>query len=76
MPAIRPVHWQTLIRIFEREGFRFDRQTGDHLIYVKAGIKRPLVIPIYHEVPVFVIRNLLRTSGMPRERYFELLREA
>lgn len=73
MPAIRPVPYTTLVRIFERDGFAFHRQHGDHLIYTKAGVKRPLVIPIYQEVPVFIIKNLLRTSGMSRERYFELL---
>jgi predicted RNA binding protein YcfA (HicA-like mRNA interferase family) len=76
MAAIRPVHYQSLIRVFERDGFRFDRQEGDHRIYVKAGMRRPLVIPLYRAVPVFIIKNLLRTSGMSRDRYFELLRDS
>lgn len=75
MPAIRPVHFQDLIRVFEGAGFQFDRQEGDHRIYVKAGVRRPLVIPMYHAVPVFIIKNLLRTSGLTRERYFKLLKE-
>jgi len=70
--AIRPVSYKVLIAIFERDGFTFLRQHGDHLIYTKPGVKRPLVIPIYSEVPVFIIKNLLRTAGMSRERYFEL----
>jgi predicted RNA binding protein YcfA (HicA-like mRNA interferase family) len=74
MPALRPVQYQRLVRVFEQEGFRYDRTEGDHLIYVKAGVRRPLVIPMYREVPVFIVKNLLRTSGMSRERYFELLR--
>ena len=73
MPALRPVHYKDLVRILELEGFRYDRQEGDHLIYVKAGVRRPLVIPMYHSVPVFIIKNLLRTSSMSRDRYFELL---
>ncbi len=73
MPAIRPLHFQRLIRVFERDGFRYDRAEGDHRIYVKAGVRRPLVIPAYQAVPVFVIKNLLRTAGMSRERYFEPL---
>jgi predicted RNA binding protein YcfA (HicA-like mRNA interferase family) len=73
MAAIRPVHFQDLIRVFERDGFCFDRQVGDHRIYIKAGLRRPIVIPMYREVPVFIIKNLLRTAGMSRERYFELL---
>ncbi len=73
MPPLRPVHYRLLIALFEREGYVFDRQRGDHLIYVKAGIARPVVIPAYSEVPVFIIKNLLRTSGISRDRYFELL---
>lgn len=76
MAAIRPVHYEILIRIFEQDGFRFDRQVGDHHIYIKQGVRRPLVIPMYRAVPVFIIKNLLRTSGMSRGRYFELLKEA
>jgi predicted RNA binding protein YcfA (HicA-like mRNA interferase family) len=76
MAALRPVPYQQLIRVFEQEGFRFDRQSGDHRIYVKAGARRPLVIPTYHAVPVFIIKNLLRASGISRDRYFELLKNA
>jgi len=66
-------HYSDLVRVFEKDGFTFIRQRGDHLIYTKPGVKRPLVIPAYHSVPVFIIKNLLRTAGMSRERYFELL---
>ena len=76
MPPLRPVPYQTLTTIFEKDGFVFDRQRGDHLIYTKPGVKRPLVIPAYREIPVFIVKNLLRTSGMSRERYFELLKNA
>jgi predicted RNA binding protein YcfA (HicA-like mRNA interferase family) len=74
MAAIRPVHYQDLVRVFEHDGFRCVRQEGDHRIYTKVGVKRPLVIPMYRAVPVFIIKNLLRTSGMSRERYFKLLK--
>lgn len=73
MPTIRPVHYMTLVAVFELDGFVFDRQRGDHLIYTKPGVIRPLVIPAYHEVPVFIIKNLLRTAGMSRERYLDLV---
>lgn len=73
MPSIAPVPYQTLVNVFEKEGFTLARTSGDHLIYTKTGVKRPLVIPAYRSVPVFIIKNLLRTSGISRERYFELL---
>jgi len=52
------------------------REEGDHLVYTKAGSKRPVVIPKYSELPVFIIKNNLRTAGITRERYFELLGKA
>jgi predicted RNA binding protein YcfA (HicA-like mRNA interferase family) len=73
MRGLRPIPYSTLAAVFERDGFVFDRQQGDHLIYTKPGVIRPLVIPAYHDVPVFIIKNLLRTAAMSRERYFELL---
>jgi len=73
LPAIRPVPYQALVRVFEKDGFTLARQKGDHLSFTKPGIKRPLVIPAWKEVPVFIIRNLLETAGMSRDRYFELL---
>ena len=64
----------SLVKVFERDGFTFNRQHWDHLVYIKPGLKPPLVIPMYREVPVFVIKNLIRTASMSRERYFDLLR--
>ena len=73
MPSLKPLSYKLLVKVFEGEGFIFDRQRGDHLIYTKHGVKRPLVIPMYELVPIFIIKNLLRTSGISRERYFELI---
>ena len=62
MPAIRPIPYHAVPRL-EADGFCFDRQEGSHRIYVKIGVPRPLVIPTYRAVPVFVIQNLLRTRA-------------
>lgn len=64
-----------LERIFLAAGFHFARQQGSHRSYVKAGIARPVVIPTYDEVPVAIIRNNLRTAGISRDEYFDLLGE-
>jgi predicted RNA binding protein YcfA (HicA-like mRNA interferase family) len=37
MAALRPMHYERLIRVFEQDGFRYDRQVGDHLMYVKPA---------------------------------------
>lgn len=74
MPRISSIHYKKLARVFEQSGFMLDRQEGDHLLYVKQGIKRPIVIPMYKQVPVFIIKNNLRSAGITRENYFRLLK--
>jgi predicted RNA binding protein YcfA (HicA-like mRNA interferase family) len=55
------------------EDFKLLRQKGDHLVYVKDGVPRPLVIPKRENIPVFIIKDNLKTARISRERYFELL---
>jgi len=73
MSRITPIHYKRLIRVFEEAGFHVTRTKGDHVVMVKAGIPRPLVIPKREDVPVFIIKNNLRSAGLTREVYFELL---
>jgi len=74
MSHIAPVHYKKLVRVFELSGFVLDRIEGDHLVYVKEGIKRPVVIPTYKQVPVFIVKNNLRSARISREEYFRLLK--
>ncbi|HEY7334760.1 MAG TPA: type II toxin-antitoxin system HicA family toxin [Bryobacteraceae bacterium] len=73
MPSIRPVSCKRLVKVFEADGFICVRTEGDHMVFTKPGVLRPLVIPKYASVPVFIIKNNLRAAGISRERYFELL---
>ena len=73
MPRIAPVHYRKLVRILEHEGFTLAREKGDHMVFTKADIERPAVIPRYDPLPVFIIKNVLRTARISRERYQELL---
>jgi len=71
---ITPLPYQKLVRVFELDGFVVKRQKGDHLVLTKPAIKRPVVIKTSpHQVPITHILTNLRTAGMSRERYFELL---
>ncbi len=73
MSRIFPIHYQKLVRVLQQEGFVLARERGDHMIFTKQGILRPLVVPRYAQLPVFIIKNVLRTARVSRERYFELL---
>lgn len=73
MPKITPIPAKRLRRVFEKAGFQCVRTEGDHFVYTKEGVPRPVVIPDWKEVPVFIIKNNLRTAGITREEYFSLL---
>jgi len=62
-----------LRKVFEKAGFQCVRIEGDHFVYTRPGLSRPIVIPDWPEVPVFIIRSNLRTANISREEYFELL---
>lgn len=74
MSYIAPIHYKKLVRVFELSGFVLDRREGDHFVYVKESIKRPVVIPTYKQVPVFIIKNNLRSAHISRGEYFRLLK--
>ena len=75
LPQIKPIPGRKLRKVFEKAGFQCVRIEGDHFILVKAGLARPVVIPDYDAVPVFIIRNNLRAAGLSREDYFDSLKE-
>jgi len=73
MPRISPISAQKLRRVFEKAGFSCVRIEGDHYVYTKVGVARPIVIPDWQEVPVFIIKNNLRSANISREEYFAFL---
>lgn len=73
MPRITTIPYKKLVRVLELEGFTLVRERGDHMIFSKPSVLRPLVVPRYDALPIFIIKNVLRTAGISRERYFELL---
>lgn len=75
MPKIVPIPASKLRKVFERAGFTCVRIEGDHFVYTKHGVTRPVVIPDWDELPVFIIKNNLRTAGITREEYFSLMEE-
>ncbi|MGD0281223.1 MAG: type II toxin-antitoxin system HicA family toxin [Dissulfurispiraceae bacterium] len=73
MLRITPIPADKLKKVFEKAGFKCVRTEGDHFIYTKKGISRPVVIPDWPEIPVFIIKNNLRTSNITREEYLKIL---
>jgi len=54
-------------------GCKLVRQRGDHRIYSREGLIRPIVIPAVKELPIFIIRNNIRVLGLAPEQYIEII---
>jgi predicted RNA binding protein YcfA (HicA-like mRNA interferase family) len=60
-------------RAFERAGWRFDRQSGSHMILEKPGTPGLLSIPDHRELKVGLLRGLIRDAGISVEEFLILL---
>lgn len=70
MTRLAPVHYRKFERFLLSVGCRFVRQKGDHRIYVKEGLPRPLVVPaVKYKYQFFIIRNNLRLLNISIEEY-------
>ena len=72
-PRITPISWKRFDRFLLNIGCKLVRQEGDHRIYTKSGLSRPIVIPMEKDLPVFIIKNNLDILGISREEYLKLL---
>ena len=75
MPGIRSVHWKEFEKFLFHIGCELRREKGDHRVYWKRGIKRPVVVPRDTALPVFIILNNLRILGVTREEYLKIVRK-
>jgi len=74
MPRIQSIHWKEFEKFLLQIGCEFTREKGDHRIYWKKGIKRPIVIPRDTALPVFIILNNLRVLDISREKYLKIIK--
>ena len=66
------------IRDFEeflgKTGCKHQRTEGGHALWGKSGLLRPIVFQIHvNPVPEFIIKNALRTLGLTKQDFFNIL---
>ncbi|MEK7087603.1 MAG: type II toxin-antitoxin system HicA family toxin, partial [Patescibacteria group bacterium] len=67
--------WKEFEKFLLFLGCKFKHQKGSHRIYTRKGLKRPLVIPAYGDIPIFIIRNNLRLLDVKIEEYLDILKK-
>lgn len=73
MPSIRPINYRDFEKFVIYLGCHFDRQIGDHKIYKRPGLSRPVVIRTLKDLPIAEIRSNLRTLNITPEEYLKIL---
>lgn len=73
MPRLTEIELKKFIKFLEYIGCHLKRQKGDHLIYDREGLKRPIVIQNKKTIPKSIILNNLRTLNINREEYLKIL---
>ena len=74
MGRIVPIPWKQFERFLLRVGCELIRQEGSHRVYWKNDLKRPIILPTYKKLPVFIIKNNLRLLEMTNEQYLDILK--
>jgi predicted RNA binding protein YcfA (HicA-like mRNA interferase family) len=74
MAHLTPIHWKKFEKFLVYIGCHFEREKGDHRIYWREDLKRPVVIPRDTQLPVFIIRNNLRILNITPDEYLEILK--
>jgi len=75
MSRITPLDWKQFEKFLLFVGCTFERQKGDHRVYWRKGLSRPVILPMYKNLPIFVIRNNLRTLGISLDEYLQILKK-
>jgi predicted RNA binding protein YcfA (HicA-like mRNA interferase family) len=73
MADIHDVSWRQFEKFLYTIGCHLKRTKGDHRIYSKPGLGRPIVIPAVRTLPVFIILNNLRILNISKEKFLEII---
>jgi predicted RNA binding protein YcfA (HicA-like mRNA interferase family) len=73
MSRLRQIDWKEFEKFLFKAGCVFIRERGDHRIWKKTGLQRPIVIPRHNPLPIFIIRNNLRLLEISISDYLKIL---
>jgi len=54
-------------------GCSLKRSKGDHFVYTRSDLIRPIVIPNDNPLPQFIIRNNLKLLGISWDEFFSII---
>jgi predicted RNA binding protein YcfA (HicA-like mRNA interferase family) len=73
MAGIAQISWKEFEKFLKFVGCTFLREKGDHRIWTRDGLKRPIVVPRDMSVQPYIIRNNLRLLNISVKEYLEIM---
>jgi predicted RNA binding protein YcfA (HicA-like mRNA interferase family) len=73
MAKLPAISGAAAVRVFERAGWRRDRQKGSHVVMLKKGEIASLSVPQHRELAPGTLRALIRAARMSVDEFAELL---
>ena len=73
MQKLVPVPNHKFRKFLEYVGCEFKRPKGDHVIYTRHDLKRPIVFRATGDVPIFHIKSNLRTLNISTKEFVETM---
>lgn len=76
MPRLTPLPLKKWIKFLEYVGCHFKREgKGDHIVWTRKDLKRPIIFQDDREVSFAVIKSNLKTLGLSTEEHLEILKK-
>lgn len=73
LPVIKP---KQLIKVLEKKGCIFKRQTGSHQIFYYPEKEKIITVPIHtKDIKKGLLHSILKELDLPVEEFFELLKK-
>ncbi|MGH2575862.1 MAG: type II toxin-antitoxin system HicA family toxin [Ignavibacteria bacterium] len=73
MNKLSPIANQQWIKFIESVGCVYKRQKDNHLIYTRPDLKRPIVFRNTGDIPIFHIKNCLRTLNIKTSQFLKII---
>jgi len=51
------------------------RIRGDHFVYTRPDLIRPIIVPIDNPLPQFIVKNNLDLLGISWKKFFKIMEE-
>jgi predicted RNA binding protein YcfA (HicA-like mRNA interferase family) len=74
MDKVGRIGWKRFEKFLLKVGCEFKGQEGSHRKYKKEGLARPIIIPVTDDLAAFIILNNLRTLGITKKVFVEMIR--